>query len=33
VLLPGWENSLGAQAEVATARALSLRVLPYVEVA
>lgn len=33
VVLPGWEKSLGAQAEVATARALSLRVLPYVEVA
>jgi hypothetical protein len=33
VVLPGWESSLGAQAEVATARALGLHVLSYSELA
>jgi hypothetical protein len=33
VMLPGWEKSLGAQAEVATARALGLRIMPFAEVA
>jgi hypothetical protein len=28
-LLPGWENSKGAQAEIATARALGLKVFPF----
>lgn len=31
VVLPGWEDSKGARAEVATARALGLRVLAYPE--
>lgn len=31
VMLPGWERSLGAQAEVATARALGLLVMPFAE--
>lgn len=33
VVLPGWENSLGAQAEVAAGRALGLLVIPYAELA